>query len=82
MLTQDNANVTTVSVAPVAADRTIHIGLRHLTVNFVDTLEKIDPHLQVVGSPAVLLKLNGRLDTRAPKMEVVVPANKQSKARF
>ena len=82
VVTKNYERLISISIAPVAADGTLTLWLQHSKVNFVDTLEKLDPYQRMVDPPAVLVKLSGRLDTRAPKMKVVVPANKQSKARF
>ncbi len=82
VLTQDENNLVSLSIAPVASDGTITLWLENSRVNFVDTLEKLDPHLRIVESPAVLVKLSGRLDTKAPKLEVVVPAITKSSAKF
>jgi hypothetical protein len=82
VLTQNNDKLTTISIAPVAADGTITLWLENSRVNFVDTLEKLDPHKSTVDSPAVLIKLSGRLDAKAPKLEVVVPAITKSSTKF
>ncbi len=81
VLTKNYDRLTSISIAPVAADGTITIWLEHSRVNFVDTLEKLDPYQRLVDPPAVLVKLSGRLDTKAPKLEVVVPALTKSIAK-
>ncbi len=81
-LTKNYDNLITVSISPVAANGTLTLWLNTSIVNFVDTLEKLDPHKSTVDSPAVLVKLSGRLDTKAPKLEVVVPAVTKSKTKF
>ena len=80
-ITKNYERLTSISIAPVAADGTLTLLLQHSKVNFVDTLEKLDPYQRMVDPPAVLVKLSGRLDTRAPKMEIVVPPTKQSTSK-
>jgi hypothetical protein len=72
-----------ISIAPVAADGTMTVWLNEPTFDFVSTLAKTEWKLKTPDfSPAVLLKLNGRLDSKAPKLEVVVPAITKSSAKF
>lgn len=82
VLTKNYDRLTFISVAPVAADGTLTLWLGHSTVNFVDTLEKLDPYQRLVDPPAVLVKLSGRLDSKAPKLEIVVPAITKSSTKF
>jgi hypothetical protein len=82
VLTKNYDRLTSISIAPMASDGTLTLWLEHSRVNFVDTLEKLDPYQQIIDPPAVLVKLSGRLDTRAPKMEIVVPAMTKSVAKF
>lgn len=83
VLTQKDAfdDPVSISIAPVALNRTISVWLDSKTVDFVDTLEQMDWHFRTADSPAVLMKLSGRLDFRAPKMEIVVPPTKQSTSK-
>ncbi len=82
ILKSDDNNLLSVSIAPVSPNGTLNIWLNSMTVNFVDTLEKLDTHKSTVDSPAVLVKLSGRLDTKAPKLEIVVPAITKSSTKF
>jgi hypothetical protein len=82
VLTKNYDRLTTISLAPVASDGTLTLWLAHSKVNFVDTLEKLDPYQRLVDPPAVLVKLSGRLDTKAPKLEIVVPAITKSSTKF
>jgi hypothetical protein len=82
VLTKNYDNLITISISPVAVNGTLTLWLNTSIVNFVDNLEKLDPRLKIVDSPAVLVKLSGRLDTKAPKLEVVVPAVTKSKTKF
>jgi hypothetical protein len=72
-----------ISIAPVAADETITVWLNEPTLDFVSTLAETEWKLKTPNfSPTALLKLNGRLDSKAPKLEVVVPAVTKSVAKF
>ncbi len=71
-----------ISIAPVAADGTITVWLNEPTFEFVSSLAKTEWKLKTPNfSPAALLKLNGRLDSKAPKTEIVIPANPKSIAK-
>lgn len=79
---QDLVKTGLVSIAPVADDGTITVWLNEATLNFVNSFAKTDWHLKTQNfSPAALLKLSGRLDSRAPKLEIVVPTNKISTSK-